>query len=351
MSSNTDGQLVEGPEPAPAAGPGVIAGGIELPPRRMVLVVGSGRSGTSTMSGTLQRLGLHVPQPEVGANKNNPKGFGEPRWVVDLHKSLLRRANVMNSDARPSAWPDAGRISSAQPLQRRVHTWLEQQFVEGGDELVIKDPRLGWFVGLWRAAALRSGAAAAFVTMLRPVTEVVGSKATHYKPRFGDVHAVAAWVNVMLSTELSTRGSARAFVRYDDMLTDWTIPLFRIAERFNLTAVKSATDHDVRAVHDFIDPSLRRVHTTWLDVQAPPRLREIADESWQALDKLADPEGDVAETHSRLDEVRSAYADLYAESEAIAQSSIAAARGRRRTPEEPPKPPKGRSKARAESSP
>jgi hypothetical protein len=309
----------------------------------MVLVAGSGRSGTSTMSGTLQRLGLHVPQPEVTANKNNPKGFGEPRWVVDLHKSLLRRANVMNSDARPSAWPDTARFSSVQPLQKRVHAWLEQQFAEGGEELVIKDPRLGWFVGLWRAAALRSGATSAFVTMLRPVTEVVSSKAMHYKPRFGDVHAIAAWVNVMLHTELSTRDSARAFVRYHDMLTDWTVPLLRIAERFDLSAVKSSTDHDMRSVHDFIDPSLRRAESTWDDLQAPPRLREIAEESWQALDKLAEPDGDVPETHSRLDEVRSAYADFYAESEAVAQSSIAAARGRRRAPDETPTPLVGRS--------
>ena len=57
--------------------------------RRVVFVVGSGRSGTSTMSGTLQTLGLHVPQPEVAADATNPKGFGEPQWVVDLHTELL----------------------------------------------------------------------------------------------------------------------------------------------------------------------------------------------------------------------------------------------------------------------
>ena len=54
-----------------------------------MFVVGSGRSGTSTMAGTLRTLGLHVPQPEVVADATNPKGFGEPRWVVDLHHELL----------------------------------------------------------------------------------------------------------------------------------------------------------------------------------------------------------------------------------------------------------------------
>ena len=60
--------------------------------RRVVFVVGSGRSGTSTMAGTLRTLGLHVPQPEVVADATNPKGFGEPRWVVDLHAELLARS-------------------------------------------------------------------------------------------------------------------------------------------------------------------------------------------------------------------------------------------------------------------
>ncbi|MGV3563813.1 MAG: hypothetical protein ACO1ON_11075, partial [Nocardioides sp.] len=36
--------------------------------RGIGFVVGSGRSGTSTLSGSLQALGMHVPQPEVVAD-------------------------------------------------------------------------------------------------------------------------------------------------------------------------------------------------------------------------------------------------------------------------------------------
>ena len=98
--------------------------------RRVVFVVGSGRSGTSTMSGALQTLGMHVPQPEVVADETNPKGFGEPQWVVDLHTELLQRCNVAVSDARPAAWFEAGKLSNIEPLRTRLHTWLEEQFDE-----------------------------------------------------------------------------------------------------------------------------------------------------------------------------------------------------------------------------
>lgn len=294
--------------------------------RRVVFVVGSGRSGTSTMSGALQTLGMHVPQPEVAADDTNPKGFGEPQWVVDFHDELLKRCNVQVSDARPAAWFEAGKLATFEPLRGRLHEWLEQQFAEGGPELVVKDPRLAWFLGLWRSAALRCDAAPAYVTMLRPVTEVVGSKQKYYSAKAGEVQRTAAWVNMMLHTERSTRGSARRFVRYHDMLKDWTVPVFGIGQAFDIDAVKSATANDVRRVHQFIDPTLRRVQLTWDDVEVPARLREIAEETWQHLDRLADEDGDTPQVQEVLDELRTAYSELYDEAEAIAQSTALAAR-------------------------
>ncbi len=39
--------------------------------------------------GLTGRLGVHIPKPEVSANRSNPRGFGEPRWLVDYHNELL----------------------------------------------------------------------------------------------------------------------------------------------------------------------------------------------------------------------------------------------------------------------
>jgi len=294
--------------------------------RRVVFVVGSGRSGTSTMSGTLQTLGLHVPQPEVVADSTNPKGFGEPQWVVDLHHELLGRCGVQVSDARPRAWLDAGKLSADHAVRERVSEWLESQFADGGDELVIKDPRAAWFLGLWRAGAERCDATPSYVTMLRPATEVIGSKKKYYDQRQGDVTRTAAWINIMLHTERATRGEARRFVRYADLLADWTQPVFALGEAFDLHAVKTAMANDIAQVHKFIDPSLRRVTLTWDDVEVPASLRELAEETWQTLDGLADEGGDTAEAHAHSDQLRVAYDEMYADAEAFAHSTTLAAR-------------------------
>jgi hypothetical protein len=296
------------------------------PERRVVFVVGSGRSGTSTMSGTLQTLGMYVPQPEVVADDTNPKGFGEPQWAVDFHHRLLDRCNVQVSDARPQAWFEAGKLSTNEQFREKLGQWLEGQFKDGGPEIVVKDPRLAWFIGLWRSAAFRCGAVPSYVTMLRPVTEVVGSKQKYYDQRFGELNRIAAWVNMMLHTERATRGSDRAFIRYRDLLEDWTIPVFQLGEQMHLQSVKTATANNIRHVHNFIDPSLRRVQLTWDDVDCPKRLRDIAEESWQALNKLTDEGCDTTDVHKVLDELRSDYALYYQEGEAVTQSTAVAAR-------------------------
>ena len=311
-------------------------------PRKVLFVAGAGRSGTSTMAGLMQIMGLHVPQPEVVADETNPKGFGEPRWVVDHHDRLLKEALVQVSDARPEAWFETGRVATREHERIATSEWLESHF-RISTELVVKDPRLAWFLGLWKSAALRCDAQPSYVTMLRHVTEVVGSKKRYYAPgqtgsAFSEVQRTAAWVNMMLHTERATREGTRAFVRYDDLLTDWTVPVFRLGQELDLEAVKGASANSIRQVHQFIDPDLKRVETTWDDVEVPARLRELAEETWRGLSKLAEPGGDTPDVHALLDEVRAAYVAFYDEAEAVAQSSVVAARreGRQQALDERP---------------
>lgn len=292
--------------------------------RRVLLVVGSGRSGTSALAGALKTLGMHVPQPEVAPDPTNPKGFSESQWVADFHTMLLDRCHVQVSDARPKAWFRTGKVNTNEEARTELLDWLAPQFEEG-DEILVKDPRMTWFLGLWRSAAMRCDAAPTYVSMIRPVTELLGSKQRYDDQRVRDLSRTAGWINTSLHTERATRGSARAFVRYADLVADWTLPVLAIGERFGLDAVRKAHTNDLRKVHQFVDPALHRVHLTWDDVQVPARLRELAQETWVHLDRLADPDGDTPAVQATLDELRGAYADFYDEAEAITASTASAA--------------------------
>jgi hypothetical protein len=275
---------------------------------------------------------MHVPQPEVPADESNPRGFGESQWLVDFHDRLLRRANVRVADARPQAWFDTGKLSTQERHRDEALEWLEGQFSDDVGEIVLKDPRLAWFIGLWRSAALRCGVEAGYAVMLRPPAEVVGSKQKYYSGQVSEVSRAASWLNHMLHTERATRTSRRAFIQYADLLDDWTIPLYRLGEQFELDAIQSASAKDLRRIHDLIDPGLHRVHTTWDDVDVPKSLRVLIDETWHQLNRLNTDGAEEAEVHVALDQVRREYVQLYSEAEAMTQSTTLAAR-RKKQPE------------------
>lgn len=295
--------------------------------RTLVLVAGSGRSGTSLFSGILQRLGYTVAEPEVPADATNPRGFAESQWVVDLHSRLLARAHVQTADARPEAWAEMARVGLDEGTRRQLREWLAQQFA-GCDDLIVKDPRLSWFLPLWRSCAHDVGARPVFVTMLRHPAAVIDSKTRWYGGAQGEAGRAAGWVNQTLFTERATRESPRVFVRYDDLLDDWTRAVARAGRILDLALVRDAPAAAIRDVHSFVDRSLSRSRAEWTDQRLPGPLRAQADEIWALVSQLADdaatPSASDA-TGERLDAVRAAYIGFYAEAEAVAQSSIAAA--------------------------
>jgi hypothetical protein len=289
--------------------------------RRLILVVGVGRSGTSLLTGILGQLGLHIPQPEVQADDTNPRGFGEPRWVVDFHARLLRERRVTVNDARPAAWEITHGVGDEPALR----AWLAEQLAQPGP-VVVKDPRTVWFLPLWTRTAADLGVETSFVTMLRHPAEIVRSQRKSYGTWQTEASRAAAALNIMLETEHATRGARRAFVRYEDLLADWPREIRRAGTTLDLPAL--ATVDRVPEVDRFVDPTLHRNRVRWDELDVPDRLVDLAEDVWGRVQPLA--EADTPETHAALDEARAAYIALYAESEAIAQSSVTAAKPRRR---------------------
>jgi len=303
--------------------------------RHLVLVVGVGRSGTSLLAGILGQLGLHIPQPEVNADATNPRGFGEPRWVVDFHTRLLRERHVTVNDARPAAWAKTRRAGETSAVRDELRAWLGPQLEQTG-AAVIKDPRTAWFLPLWMDVAGELGVPPVFVTMLRHPAETLTSARTSYGTWQTAASRAAAWLNVALETERATRGRPRAFIRYDDLLADWRSRVEPLGERLDLPQLRSIDRARAAQVDGFVDPGLHRHRVGWDELDVPERLRAMADDVWSQLQPLGDADGDLPALHRTLDEAHEAFRSLYSEAEAITQSSVTAAkRAAKRAPAAP----------------
>ena len=298
---------------------------------RLVLVAGVGRSGTSLMTGILGQVGFHIPQPEIGADETNPKGFGEPAWVVDFHHRVMRRLRVTVFDSRPRAWELCDSVANDPEVRGELRQWLKGE-LDQADAVVVKDPRVGWFLPLWTGAAADVGVPASFVCMLRHPAQILASAKRSYGDWQSDASRAAAWLNVMLETERKTREMPRAFVRYDELLADWDETLRRAGAALGDPVLSEMDRSRFPSVDEFVDPTLHRAQTGWEALEVPPRVRDLAERVWGELQPLAD--GEAAE--SALDASHAEYDALYAEAESISQSSVTAVKPRKRAPAAPP---------------
>jgi hypothetical protein len=297
---------------------------------RLILVVGSGRSGTSLFSGILKALGCHVPQPEVEADNTNPKGFGEPQWVVDFHMRLLAQAKVQTSDARPVAWSHTAKVSLDRGVEEELLRWLKTEFTHG-DHVVIKDPRILWFLPLWTTVGNHLDVGVRYATVLRHPKEVIKSKLTYYGEALNPTNRTAGWINTMLYTERATRVGTRTFTKYEDLLTDWTVELAKVSNALDLKTLERVTSAQVRTASQLVDPKLRRSLTSWEELGVHKSVADFAEETWELLDRLGTKD-DVSDPslQREFDELRERYLEFYDLIESTAQSSILAARRRER---------------------
>ncbi len=104
--------------------------------KHAILVVGTGRSGTSALTGMIQILGAHLGEPLKPGDASNPKGYFENTRLTDLHKRLLSEAGI--------AWlvsPPVVSIGATPDRCAAVEDHVAKIF---GDRspIAIKDPRL-----------------------------------------------------------------------------------------------------------------------------------------------------------------------------------------------------------------
>ncbi len=174
----------------PAGDPGSLVPVAEQ--SKWVVITGSGRSGTSSVGGTLKRLGLHIPQPEVEADEKNPRGYYEPAWLAALLKDFMDPIPVRTIDSRPHAPQVAMEALAGTDIEDQLREWLRGLLDE--PQVALKDTRAYWVYEMFVRLADELGAELTSLTMLRHPTEVVRSRDTAYlvrperevPPRAGD---------------------------------------------------------------------------------------------------------------------------------------------------------------------
>ena len=219
--------------------------------RRAILVVGTGRSGTSAMAGTLKILGAYLGEDLKPGDGLNAKGYFENTRITDLNKALLSAADVPWYDPEGRLPMGAEPVTTA--LCGAIRTCIEEIFAER-TPILIKDPRLCVLIDAYAAALRDARYDLHVVRMLRDPLEVARSMAMATNIETDHWIPIARRHAELLEAALRRVGVNWIDCTFDDLIAWPEVTIARIAT--HLPFLPHLPDR-VQAVVNFIDRSLK----------------------------------------------------------------------------------------------
>jgi hypothetical protein len=239
-----------------------------------VCVLGFGRSGTSLTMRLLNLLGVEIGPNEdllTPSEGDNPRGYWEPRWMVELNDEILARLGTVwwrSLQAEPG-WEQSSEFDDLRELARRM---LAEKF--GAARLWgWKDPRTTLTLPFWRELVPD----AKYVICLRNPADAISSIQRRPDPNlpvetWGDL-----WLEYTARALKETQGQRRALVFYEDYFQDPDKPLATMAELLDLQSPRR--EGALQRLFEEIEQTLRHHATSPRELAAawgiPPATRTL----------------------------------------------------------------------------
>ncbi len=185
--------------------------------KRIFLIGGMHRSGTSYLAHALSYLGLTLPASISPPAKDNQKGHFESFRIVQKHDEILSSLGMSwdTFDSIPTAWFDS---EAAGTYVEELEEVLKQDFSDEGPFLV-KDPRISILLPLWKNLAEQINVSLFFIAPFRSPFAV--AKSLEQRNKIAQARSLMIWLNYMISAESHSRDINRSFVLFPDWVPDF----------------------------------------------------------------------------------------------------------------------------------
>ena len=199
--------------------------------RRVVVVLGMHRSGTSLVAGCLQRLGVDFGPRLMPPNADNPRGYFEHNDVVNLHDRVLLALNRSWDETAPfpDGWWQDERLKSHHAEMLGI---LRRDFPTA--PWGLKDPRLCRLLPWWETLWPETDSRPLFILVRRRPAEVAASLARREGMSPAKSHDL--WLRHTLEAEQGTRAHDRLLVDFSDFLADEAAALEPVRRALGLPA-------------------------------------------------------------------------------------------------------------------
>lgn len=217
-----------------------------------VMVLGMHRSGTSAITGALEKLGIALHQKLLESNSFNPKGYFEGVDVTKLNDSLLLEMGSNWDDTRfPTHIPE-DLIEKYLPEATKL---IEREFAYT-PIFAMKDPRFCVTFPVWELALKKLKIDLKIIFPYRNPLEI--ARSLRQRDGFSHEKSILLWAKHLLLSERYSREYPRHFINYSSFLKDPIRELNEIAEVFSIE-LDLESMNEIR--DSFLDPTLRH-HTS-----------------------------------------------------------------------------------------
>ncbi len=244
--------------------------------KKIVVVLGMHRSGTSVVARSLQVMGANLGDRLIQPIKDqNDKGFWEDKDLNSLNDEMLNALNSGWHFLTPIQPADVEKLRKDGYLVRAVAMLREKT-----SDLPIfgfKDPRVAKLLPFWKEAFAESGLNVSYVLAIRHPLSVSKSLINRNNFDAGKNHLL--WLDHVISSLFGTIGENRVLIDYDALMQTPESELAKAAKALGLKIDKVELESFKT---EFLDNQLR--HTVYqpndllLDEAIPPLVSDIYPE-------------------------------------------------------------------------
>lgn len=218
--------------------------------KKLIVVLGMHRSGTSAVMNALASLGATLGDDLLPAGKDNPKGFFEDKAINDLNIEMLAAIGQHWFSLTLVSDDDVERLIAAGYLQQAKN--LLQEKMQGLDVFGFKDPRVSKLFKFWKRVFADINVDVHYVLCLRHPLSVAQSLLKRNKTPIRKGYLLWLSYNLALAQEL--QGLPVMALDYDQLMESPELKLEQLALHTKLTPDNKKI---AEFVHQFLDSDLR----------------------------------------------------------------------------------------------
>lgn len=222
--------------------------------KRVFVVLGMARSGTSAIAKALNVLGVDLGDKLLSARSVNPKGFYEDTEIMyGVNRRVISLLGNPWISSNPFADAQFKNNSELHLYKSKAVQLLQQRFATT-QCWGFKDPRTVGILHFWQEIFTTLDVDDSYIITMR---DPLSSASSNQKYMQTDIEVgLVQWMTALISAVDGTRGKNRVIISYDLMLENPRLQLERMHKTLAMTAAPDAQAMDEYA-NNFLDKKMR----------------------------------------------------------------------------------------------